>query len=246
MRQEILRELQVARRAHRPVALATDLDSGEQWLFGPSDPLPGELDRELADELREVFRSDRARRVELGERTIFLNVFNPPLRMILVGAVHIAQPLAAMAAATGFQVIVVDPRTAFAAPERFPDLEIRTDWPDQALATLVPDARTAVVTLTHDPKLDDPAPRPGAPQRRLLHRFPRQPQDAWQAGREAPGRGLLGGGDCADPRASGSGHRCAFARGDCPLDPRADHRRASDPGVVRFGDIPVPMRPVIA
>ena len=157
MRQEILRELQVARRAHRPVTLATDLDSGEQWLLGPSDPLPDELDRELADELRGVFRSDRARRVELGERTIFLNVFNPPLRMILVGAVHIAQPLAAMAAATGFQVIVVDPRTAFAAPERFPDLEIRTDWPDEALATLVPDARTAVVTLTHDPKLDDPA-----------------------------------------------------------------------------------------
>ncbi len=157
MRQEILRELQVARRAHRPVALATDLASGEQWLFAPSDPLPAELDPELADGLREVFRSDRARRVELRERTIFLNVFNPPLRMILVGAVHIAQPLAAMAAATSFQVIVVDPRTAFAAPERFPDLEIRTDWPDEALATLVPDARTAVVTLTHDPKLDDPA-----------------------------------------------------------------------------------------
>ncbi len=157
MRREILRELQVARRAHRPVALATDLASGEQWLFAPSDPLPAELDPELADGLREVFRSDRARRVELRERTIFLNVFNPPLRMILVGAVHIAQPLAAMAAATSFQVIVVDPRTAFAAPERFPDLEIRTDWPDEALATLVPDARTAVVTLTHDPKLDDPA-----------------------------------------------------------------------------------------
>ena len=157
MRREILRELQVARRAHRPVALATDLASGEQWLFAPSDPLPAELDPELADGLREVFRSDRARRVELRERTIFLNVFNPPLRMILVGAVHIAQPLAAMAAATGFQVIVVDPRTAFAAPERFPDLEIRTDWPDEALAALVPDARTAVVTLTHDPKLDDPA-----------------------------------------------------------------------------------------
>ena len=157
MRQEILRELQAARRAHRPVALATDLASGEQWLFAPSDPLPAELDPELADGLREVFRNDRARRVELGERTIFLNVFNPPLRMILVGAVHIAQPLAAMAAATGFQVIVVDPRTAFAAPKRFPDLEIRTDWPDEALAALVPDARTAVVTLTHDPKLDDPA-----------------------------------------------------------------------------------------
>ncbi len=157
MRREILRELQVARRAHRPVALATDLASGEQWLFAPSDPLPAELDPELADGLREVFRSDRARRVELRERTIFLNVFNPPLRMILVGAVHIAQPLAAMAAATSFQVIVVDPRTAFAAPERFPNLEIRTDWPDEALATLVPDARTAVVTLTHDPKLDDPA-----------------------------------------------------------------------------------------
>ena len=87
----------------------------------------------------------------------FLNPFNPPLRLILVGAVHIAQPLAEIAALTGYDVTVVDPRTSFASPERFPGMKLMTDWPDEAMTALAPDARTAIVTLTHDPKLDDPA-----------------------------------------------------------------------------------------
>ena len=88
---------------------------------------------------------------------MFLHVHNPPLRMIVVGAVHIAQALAPMAALAGYEVTVVDPRGAFATQDRFPGVEVSDDWPDEAMAALAPDSRTAVVTLTHDPKLDDPA-----------------------------------------------------------------------------------------
>ena len=95
--------------------------------------------------------------VEAGAAKIFLNVYNPPLRLIIVGAVHIAQPLARMAAMTGYDVTVIDPRAAFASAERFPGVTVMTEWPDDAMATLAPDPRTAIVTLTHDPKIDDPA-----------------------------------------------------------------------------------------
>ncbi len=88
---------------------------------------------------------------------VFLNVFNPPLRMIIVGAVHIAQFLAPMAEMAGYQVSLIDPRTAWATPERFPGIRIVDEWPDDAMTELRPDHRTAIVTLTHDPKLDDPA-----------------------------------------------------------------------------------------
>jgi xanthine dehydrogenase accessory factor len=84
-------------------------------------------------------------------------VFNPPLRLVVVGAVHIAQTLVPMAGLAGYDVTVVDPRRAFASDARFPGVDVRQDWPDEALEALEPDARTAVVTLTHDPKLDDPA-----------------------------------------------------------------------------------------
>jgi xanthine dehydrogenase accessory factor len=95
--------------------------------------------------------------VEIGGRALFVNVWNPPLRMIVIGAVHIAQPLVRAAALAGFDVFIVDPRHAFAADARFPGVRISTQWPDEALAALAPDARCAIVALTHDPKLDDPA-----------------------------------------------------------------------------------------
>jgi len=91
------------------------------------------------------------------EGDTFVNIHNPPLRLIVVGAVHIAQPLLQMARLTGFDTVLVDPRSAFATPERFPDQRIVTDWPDVALKAESLDARTAVVTLSHDPKIDDPA-----------------------------------------------------------------------------------------
>lgn len=104
-----------------------------------------------------MLRDDRAEVVATPDGEILLEPSNPPLRLLLVGAVHIAHPLAAMAQLAGFAVTIVDPRRAFATPERFPGLELVVRWPDEALRALAPDARTAVVTLTHDPKLDDPA-----------------------------------------------------------------------------------------
>jgi xanthine dehydrogenase accessory factor len=134
-------------RAGQARVLATDLASGEQRL----------LDAAASESAHDALRGDRCLRVEEGGRVWFLQPWNPPLRMLIVGAVHIAQPLAAMAALADYAVTIVDPRQAFATVERFPGVTLSGDWPDAALARLAPDARTAVVTLTHDPKLDDPA-----------------------------------------------------------------------------------------
>ena len=95
--------------------------------------------------------------MKVGGSDWFLHVYNPPLRLVVVGAVHIAQALVPFASQCGFAVTVVDPRRSFASDERFPNVTISTAWPDEAMDALRPDARTAVVTLTHDPKLDDPA-----------------------------------------------------------------------------------------
>jgi xanthine dehydrogenase accessory factor len=95
--------------------------------------------------------------VKVGGTDFFLHAYNPPLRLIVVGAVHIAQALVPFATQCGFAVVVVDPRRSFASDERFPNVTVSNAWPDEALDELKPDTRTAVVTLTHDPKLDDPA-----------------------------------------------------------------------------------------
>jgi xanthine dehydrogenase accessory factor len=95
--------------------------------------------------------------VETAAGTVFLHIFNPPLRLIVIGAVHITQPLIRMAALAGYEVSVIDPRRSFATGERFPGVTLMDEWPDDGLEALALDARTAVVTLTHDPKLDDPA-----------------------------------------------------------------------------------------
>jgi xanthine dehydrogenase accessory factor len=134
-------------RAGRPVVLATDLASGEQRLLAPAES-------EIA---REALRRDECLHHEEHGRRWFLQPWNASLRMVVVGAVHIAQPLAAMAALAGYAVTIVDPRQAFATAARFPGVTLDGDWPDAALGRLAPDARTAVVALTHDPKLDDPA-----------------------------------------------------------------------------------------
>lgn len=139
----ILDELLAARRAKRPFVLATRLDGGSHHELLSS-----------GDRAHEVLEADETRVVtdDSGAAT-FLEPHNPPLRLVLVGAVHIARPLSRLAALVGFEVVVIDPRRAFTLP----DVTRSTRWPDEALAELAPDARTAVVTLTHDPKLDDPA-----------------------------------------------------------------------------------------
>ncbi len=103
-----------------------------------------------------ALRRDTSEMVETDSGPVFLQVFNPPLRLAIVGAVHIAQSLAPMAALAGYAVTVIDPRRAFASDARFPDVTLVNEWPDEALQAMAPDRRTAVVTLTHDPKIDDP------------------------------------------------------------------------------------------
>ncbi|MFQ5348047.1 MAG: XdhC family protein [Rhodothalassiaceae bacterium] len=153
----LLERLGEARRAGLPVVLASRIDDGEMALLHPEAGGAEFVGIDLLAAVREAQRRDRPRLVETEAGRIFLNVFNPPLRLVLVGAVHIAQALAPMARQLGYAVTVVDPRTAFATRARFPDTRLFTDWPDDFLKTECPDARTAVVTLTHDPKLDDAA-----------------------------------------------------------------------------------------
>lgn len=154
MKPESLKQVLTDRNAKRPVILATDLGSGEDRLIYRNQPTGEPL---LDQACQRAFQDDRSGVAEIGGKKLFLNVFNPPLRMMVVGAVHIAQPLSRMAALTGYNVTIVDPRSAFATDERFPGVTLRGDWPDEALEALKPDTRSAVVTLTHDPKLDDPA-----------------------------------------------------------------------------------------
>jgi xanthine dehydrogenase accessory factor len=149
---EIFAALEQARREKRPAVLATALPGGEQRML-PDPAAPAELNAAAAEKLA----ADESGTVKIGGQDFFLHAHNPPLRLIVVGAVHIAQALVPFASACGFAVTVVDPRRSFASDERFPDVTVSTEWPDEALDALRPDSRTAVVTLTHDPKLDDPA-----------------------------------------------------------------------------------------
>jgi xanthine dehydrogenase accessory factor len=145
-------------RNKRPVVLVTWLASGEASLVYPDEPPVSKLAADLASIARRAVATDEALVGEAGAGAEALfEPFNPPLRLLVVGAVHIAQPLAKMATELGFSVVVIDPRKAFASEERFGGVRCVRAWPAEALAELAPDRRTAVVTLTHDPKLDDPA-----------------------------------------------------------------------------------------
>ena len=158
MRRTLLEGLLDARAAKRPVAHLRWLDQGDETLVVDGEAVLGRsLSPALLDQVRAAHRRDKGTTIQTDDGRLFIQIFNPPLRLIVVGAVHIAQSLVPMARLTGYDVTVVDPRRAFANDARFPDVEVRTDWPDEALEELRPDARTAVVTLTHDPKLDDPA-----------------------------------------------------------------------------------------
>ena len=159
MKRAILDALLTARAAKQPAVLLTALDGGDQALLAdgvaPLGDLP--LDDDLRAAAKRSRRTDRGITAETAAGPVFVQPFNPPLRLIVIGAVHIAQALVPMATLTGYDVTVVDPRRAFASDERFPAVAVQSDWPDDALAALAPDRRTAIVTLTHDPKLDDPA-----------------------------------------------------------------------------------------
>lgn len=150
-----LAELAQIKAAHARVVRISD---GRETLVRP-DRVEGDLDAptQVIQAARDALRQDRSSIVAAGNDRYFIHVHNPPRRMIVVGAVHISQPLVVMAGLAGFDVTVIDPRGAFATADRFPGVKLMDDWPDEAMAKLRPDGRTAVVTLTHDPKIDDPA-----------------------------------------------------------------------------------------
>ena len=157
MKTEILERVLAGREAKRQFALVTHLESGDQsivFLDGTDD---GGAEPGLRSAVEDAIRDDRSGTVEGTGGDAFVEVFNPPLRLLIVGAVHIAQPLARMASVAGYDVTVIDPRGSFATDDRFPGVTLVNEWPDEAMPPLDPDRRTAVVTLTHDPKIDDPA-----------------------------------------------------------------------------------------
>jgi xanthine dehydrogenase accessory factor len=144
--------LQAAMIARRPVAFAKNLSTGAEFLL-PDDLAPAGLNATgLA-----ALAADKTGSHTVDGQEWFIEARNPAPRLVLVGAVHIAQALAPLGGMSGFEVILVDPRRAFGNEDRFPGIKMVNEWPDVALAQLKLDARTAVVTLTHDPKLDDPA-----------------------------------------------------------------------------------------
>ena len=153
MRLDILKALNTERAARRAAVVVTNQDSGAQRLVTQ--------DKVAADPLKDVLeahlRSGKSGVEETAEGRVFLTVHVPPTRLVVIGAVHISQALAPIAALLGYDVTIVDPRTAFASPERFPGVKVIAEWPDKALPPLGVDRYTAFVALTHDPKVDDPA-----------------------------------------------------------------------------------------
>lgn len=153
MKLATLAALNEARRGRRAALLVTTLGDGAERLVDPStiasDPLAAQLDLAL--------RTGKSALVEEGGQQYFISVQTPPLRILCVGAVHISQALVPMARLLGHDVVIVDPRTAFATPERFPDVMLHAEWPDAIIPQFGIDRYTAVVLLTHDPKIDDAA-----------------------------------------------------------------------------------------
>jgi xanthine dehydrogenase accessory factor len=149
LKREILDQLLAARANRQAVALITNLESGEQRIV----PRSQAAQDPLAEKLDEAFRFDQSGSHD-GE---FVNIHNPPLRLIIIGAVHIAQSVIPIAQAMGYDVTVIDPRGAFATGARFPGIALHAEWPDEIIPKIGLDARTAMIALTHDPKIDDPA-----------------------------------------------------------------------------------------
>ncbi len=154
MKLDILRELNAERAARRAAVVVTDVASGEQRLVKASEVAARDP---LKDLIEKHIRSGKSGMEETPDGKVFLTVHVPPAQLVITGAVHISQALAPIAKLLGYDVTIVDPRTAFASIERFPDVKVIAEWPDVALPPLGIDRYTAFVALTHDPKIDDPA-----------------------------------------------------------------------------------------
>lgn len=146
-----LKKLNDAIRKRRAAILLTDLGDGRDRVIEEGETVAGELGQAM----EKAFRSGKSGIVSLDGREFFLNVHVPAPRIVVIGAVHISQALAAIAAVTEYELEVIDPRTAFATAERFGSVRLTADWPEEVLGKGVLDAFTALVAVTHDPKIDD-------------------------------------------------------------------------------------------
>jgi xanthine dehydrogenase accessory factor len=146
-----LKALNEERRARRAAVLVTDLEAGTATLVRENEEVGGELGVALA----KAFRSGNSGAVEADGRKLFLNAHLPQPRLVVIGAVHISQALAPMARIAGYPLEIIDPRTAFASPDRFPEVDLYPDWPETVLAQRPLDAYTGLAAVTHDPKIDD-------------------------------------------------------------------------------------------
>src|ERR1700722_6304674 len=153
MKLSLLTALNAERAARRAAIIATNVESGQQRLVKAADVAKDPLRAVLAEHLR----SSKSGMEETAEGRVFLTVYVPSPQLVITGAVHISQALAPIGKLLGYDVTIVDPRTAFASPERFPDVNVIAEWPNTALPPLNVDRYTAFVALTHDPKIDDPA-----------------------------------------------------------------------------------------
>ena len=158
MKGKFLDAVLTAGQEARSAVLATEIASGAQ-LYLDDDGFDGDLQLDDAgrETMRNALRTGRTTTVETAGGMVMIEAFAPPRRCFVIGAVHIAQPLVPMLIAADYKPIVIDPRGAWATEARFPGVELSTEWPDEAMERLKPDRATAVVALTHDPKIDDPA-----------------------------------------------------------------------------------------
>ncbi|MCK8781089.1 XdhC family protein [Rhizobium sp. NTR19] len=151
MQLDLLKRLNAARKSRQAAVVVSDLASDEVRLILEGEPVAGPL----GDEVGKAFRSGKAGTVEVEGKNLFLNVHLPPPRIVVIGAVHISQALARMAPVAGYDLTIIDPRTAFATEERFEGVELIADWPEDVLKDRPLDAYTALAAVTHDPKIDD-------------------------------------------------------------------------------------------
>ena len=155
MKDETLSLILSEKNNRNTIIVATEINSGEQIIINEKNDT--DINNKILIAAKNNVIQGKSEILEIESNKWFLNITLPPLRLITVGAVHIAQPLAEIATISGYEVIIIDPRAAFANNQRFPDIKIINEWPEVALNELGIDNRTAVVTLTHDPKLDDSA-----------------------------------------------------------------------------------------
>ena len=155
MKDETLSLILSEKNNRNTIIVATEINSGEQIIINEKNDT--DINNKILIAAKNNIIQGKSEILEIESNKWFLNITLPPLRLITVGAVHIAQPLAEIATISGYEVIIIDPRAAFANNQRFPDIKIINEWPEVALNELAIDNRTAVVTLTHDPKLDDSA-----------------------------------------------------------------------------------------